>query len=76
MTKVDVSRIEQFRQLKKEIRGTDNHLIVGIDIAKSKHHAFFGTPNSRTVLKGLVVENSAWTLMKKKESFDPVYLKT
>jgi len=59
MNKVDVSRIEQFRQLKKEIRGTDDYLIVGIDVAKSKHHAFFGTPNGRTVLKGLVVENSA-----------------
>jgi transposase len=55
----DISRIEAFRQFKKEIRGVDTHLIVGIDIAKSKHHAFFGTPNGKTVLKGLIVENSA-----------------
>jgi transposase len=53
------SRIERFRQFKKHIRGADTHLIVGIDIAKSKHHAFFGTPNGRTVLKGLIIENSA-----------------
>ena len=35
----DLSRIEGFRQLKSEIRGSERHLIVGIDIAKSKHHA-------------------------------------
>jgi len=29
--------------LKKEIRGSKDHLIVGIDVAKDKHHAFFGT---------------------------------
>ena len=53
------SRIERFRQFKKEIRGNDNYLIVGMDIAKSKHHAFFGTANGKTVFKGLIVENSA-----------------
>jgi len=30
-------RLGEFRQLKTEIRGSDNHLIVGIDIAKSTH---------------------------------------
>lgn len=59
MNESECSRIEQFRQIKKKIRGSGDHLIVGIDIAKSKHHAFLGTPNGRTVLKGLIVENSA-----------------
>jgi hypothetical protein len=27
-------RLEQFRQLRKEIRGTQNYLVVGIDISK------------------------------------------
>lgn len=59
MDEKERNRIEQFRQLKKEIRGSRNHLIVGIDIAKSKHHAFFGTAGGKTILKGLVVKNSA-----------------
>jgi hypothetical protein len=34
-----LSRLEDFRQLKKEIRGSKDHLIVGIDIAKEAGHA-------------------------------------
>ena len=64
MNDTDLSRIEGFRQLKQEIRGSDRHLIVGIDIAKSKHHAFLGTANGRTVLKGLIFENSRQGLEK------------
>ena len=60
----DLSRIEGFRQLKCEIRGSDRHLIVGIDIAKSKHHGFLGTANGKTVLKGLIFENSRKGLEK------------
>jgi transposase len=59
MNEIDDSRVERFRQFKKRIRGSVTDLIVGIDIAKSKHHAFFGTANGRTVLKGLIIENSA-----------------
>ncbi len=53
----EVSRLKEFRQLKKVIRGSKEHLIVGIDIAKEKHHAFFGTPSGKTVFKRLVFEN-------------------
>ena len=28
----EIIRLEQFRQLKKEIRGSEEHLIVGIDV--------------------------------------------
>ena len=52
------SRIDEFRQFKKEIRGNDKYLLVGIDIGKSKHHAFFGTATGHTVLKTLIVENT------------------
>jgi transposase len=45
----DRIRLEEFRQLKKEIRGSERHLIVGIDIAKEKHHAFFGTCTGETL---------------------------
>ena len=64
MNNHDISRIASFRQLKSEIRGSDRHLIVGIDIAKSKHHAFLGTANGKTILKGLIFENSRHGLEK------------
>lgn len=57
MDGVDGIRLERFRQLRKEIRGSEKHLIVGIDIAKEKHYAFFGTANGKTLLKRLVFEN-------------------
>lgn len=52
------SRLKEFRQLKKEIWGSRQHLVVGIDVAKEKHHAFFGTAMGKTLLRGLVFENS------------------
>ena len=51
------SRLRKFRQLKKVIRGSKDHLIVGIDVAKEKHYAFFGTPTGKTLFKRLVFEN-------------------
>ena len=51
-------RVEQFRQVKSEIRGSSEHLIVGIDVAKDKHHAFFGTATGKALLRRLVFENS------------------
>ena len=58
MDVVDRIRIAEFRQLKKEIRGSQEHLIVGIDVAKKNHNAFFGTANGKTLLKRLVFENT------------------
>jgi len=57
MDNKDHSRLEDFRQLKNEIRGSKEYLIVGIDIAKDRHHAFFGTATGKTLLKRLVFEN-------------------
>jgi len=51
-------RLDLFRQLKSTVRGSDQFLVVGIDVAKNNHHAFFGTPNGRTLRKSLVFENS------------------
>jgi transposase len=51
-------RLEEFRQLKNEIRGSKQYLIVGIDIAKDRHHAFFGTATGKTLLKRLVFDNT------------------
>ena len=48
----------EFRQFKKEIRGSAEHLLVGIDVDKDKHHAFFGTATGKTLFKRLVFENN------------------
>jgi transposase len=58
MNCVDDIRLEQFQQLKTEIRGSEQHLIVGIDAAKEKHRAFFGTAQGKTLLKNLVFDNT------------------
>jgi len=58
MNEVDHIRLKEFRQLKKEIRGSKEHLIIGIDVAKDKHNAFFGTATGKTLFKRLVFENN------------------
>ena len=58
MNETDHIRLEEFRQLKKEIRGSREYLIVGIDVAKEKHHAFFGTATGKTLLKRLIFDNT------------------
>lgn len=58
MNEVDSIRLEEFRQLKNGIRGSKEHLIVGIDVAKERHHAFFGTATGKTLFKRLVFENT------------------
>jgi len=58
MSQFEHSRLAQFRQLRKEIRGSQEYLIVGIDAAKERHHAFFGTATGKTLFKRLVFDNS------------------
>ena len=53
----DIARFEWFCKLRSQIRGSDNHLIVGIDIAKDKHHAFFGTPKGQSLWRRLIFTN-------------------
>lgn len=58
MKEPNLPRLEEFRQLKKEIRGSEKHLIVGIDVAKEKHHAYFGTATGKSLLRKLIFENN------------------
>jgi transposase len=58
------ARLNLFKQMKSSIRGSEKTLLVGIDIAKDNHHAFFGTPNGRTLRKQLVFDNSALSFEK------------
>ena len=58
MNPEDRTRLEEFRQFRKEVRGSSEYLLVGIDIAKEKHYAFFGTAQGKTLLRRLVFENN------------------
>ena len=43
MNDLNVIRLAQFCQFKKKIRGSTEYLLVGLDIAKERHNAFFDT---------------------------------
>jgi transposase len=58
MEQNDDSRLREFRQLREEIRGSMQHLVVGIDIAKERHYAFFGTATGKTLLRRLIFDNT------------------
>ena len=58
MNEEDGNRLEEFRQFRKEVRGSSEYLLVGIDVAKDKHYAFLGTAQGKTLLRRLVFENN------------------
>lgn len=58
MDEIHGIRLREFRQVKKEIRGSDRHLIVGIDVAKEKHNAFFGTATGKALHRGVTFDNT------------------
>ncbi len=57
MNEENCTRLKEFRQLQMEIRGSKEHLIVGIDVAKESHKAFFGTATGKTLFRRLVFQN-------------------
>jgi len=57
MNENEVIRYKKFCQFKAEIRSSGDYLIVGIDVAKDRHHAFFGTAAGRTLLRRLIFDN-------------------
>lgn len=54
----EVTRYQQFRQFRSEVRQSKEYLVVGIDVAKEKHHAFFGSANGETYRRRLIFENN------------------
>jgi len=52
------NRLQQFRELRSSIRGSTDTLVVGVDVAKDRHHAFFGTATGRSLWKKLVFDNT------------------
>ncbi|MBI4768229.1 MAG: transposase, partial [Deltaproteobacteria bacterium] len=72
MNEVESIRLADFRQLKKEIRGSREYLIVGIDVAKERHHAFFGTATGKTLLRRLIFENSGEGFRKLRDQTEAI----
>jgi hypothetical protein len=62
MNNVDSIRLEQFRQIRNEIRGSTEYLIVGIDVAKDKNYVFYGTATGKTLLKRMIKLLGYWRL--------------
>ena len=58
MSNEEVNRYEAFCQFKTEVRSSRDYLLVGIDVAKDRHHAFFGTATGKTLLKRLIFDNN------------------
>ena len=54
----EIIRRTKYCQIVKEITGSDQYLVVGIDVAKNKHHAFMGTATGIGVFRKLVFENN------------------
>ncbi len=74
MNQADGSRLEDFRQFRKEIRGSKEYLLIGIDVAKDKHHPF-RFENGRQVLKMAGLDLSAERSGKASEGAVPVISK-
>ena len=54
----DIIRRDQFCQIRSKICDCDDYLVVGIDVAKDKHHAFMGTTTGKSLARKLVFENN------------------
>lgn len=54
----ELDRLKIFRALRTEIRGSSEYLVVGIDVAKEKHHAFYGTASGKRLRKRFVFRNT------------------
>lgn len=58
MSNQEVIRRRQFCQIIKEISGSDQYLVVGIDVGKDKHHAFMGSATGVALYRKLIFENN------------------
>jgi len=58
MNNQEIIRRKQFCQIVKEVRSSKEYLVVGIDVAKDKHHAFMGTATGKSLFRKLIFENN------------------
>jgi transposase len=57
MSNQEIIRRRRYCQIVNEINGSDRYLVVGIDVAKDKHHAFMGTASGISLYRRLIFEN-------------------
>ena len=57
MSNQEIIRRKVYCQTVKQITGSDEYLVVGIDVAKEKHYAFMGTAKGKSLYRKLVFEN-------------------
>ena len=58
MINQEIIRRRQYCQIVKEITGSDQYLVVGIDVGKDKHHAFMGSATGKSLFRKLIFENN------------------
>ncbi|OQW98584.1 MAG: IS110 family transposase [Desulfobacteraceae bacterium A6] len=58
MNSTETIRRKEYCQITEEICGSEQYMIVGIDVAKDKHHAFIGTANGKVLSRKLIFENN------------------
>ncbi len=58
MNNQEFIRRKQYCQIVKEITGSDQYLVVGIDVGKDKHHAFMGSATGKSLFRKLIFENN------------------
>lgn len=58
MSNQELIRRKQYCQIVQEIAGSDQYMVVGIDIGKDKHHAFMGTATGKSLFRKLIFENN------------------
>jgi len=58
MSNQEIIRREQYCQIVNEIAGSDQYLVVGIDVGKDNHHAFMGTATGISLQRKFIFENN------------------
>jgi transposase len=58
MSNQEIIRRMQFCQITKEISGSNQYLVVGIDVGKDTHHAFMGSATGLSLYRKLIFENN------------------
>ena len=68
----EVTRHQQFRQFRDEIKKSIDYLVIGIDVAKDKHYGFFGSARGETFRRRLIFENNITGLEKLKSHIESI----
>lgn len=72
MSNQEIIRRREYCQIMKEVSSSDQHLIVGIDVAKDNHHAFMGTATGKVLFKKLIFENNLKGFSRLMETADTI----